>query len=95
MTQRPEPQHLEFRAKYNQRARFEYVYTEQSILNYERILQAEPPPGWAAHLSVSASDGQKTEGPWELLGHWRQTGVSHVLPAGTLAIQWKWFYQAR
>ena len=94
MAQMASNEHLEFLAKYNKCARFEYVYTEQSMLNYERILQAEPPPVWAAYLSVGASDEQKSEGPWEKLGYWRQTGVSHVLPSGELAIQWSWMYKA-
>lgn len=88
-----EPQHLQFLAKYARAAvRYAFVYTEQNILHSSGLLQAEPPARWAAYLHQSASDEQKEEGPWELLGRWQQTGVSHMLQSGTLAIQWSWRY---
>lgn len=91
-----EPKHLEFLAKYKpQRVRYQFIYTEQSISYQSGLLQAEPPPLWAAYLHQSASDEQKEEGPWELLGRWQQTGVSHMLPSGALAIQWSWRYNYR
>lgn len=87
-----EPKHLEFLAKYRKEAvRYAFVYTEQ-VFTYH-LLQAEPPPSWAAYLNESASRQQKEEGPWELLGRWHQTGVSHMLPSGALAIQWSWRYK--
>jgi hypothetical protein len=89
-----EPQHLEFLAKYKpQRVRYAFVYTEQVFMHHTGLLQAEPPPMWAAYLNESASMEQKGEGPWELLGSWQQTGVSHMLPSRALAIQWNWRYK--
>lgn len=70
--------------------RYTFVYTEQTILYPSRLLQAEPPPLWAAYLNESASNEQKEKALWELLGKWHQTGVSHMLPSGALAIQWAW-----
>lgn len=86
-------QHLEFLAKYRHGARYSFVYTEQTFLYNSGLLQAEPPAKWAAYLNQSASDEQKEEGPWERLGRWQQTGVSHTLPSGALAIQWSWIYE--
>jgi hypothetical protein len=86
-----EPKHLEFLAKYrSQLIQYAFVYTQQTILYHSNLLQAEPPPMWAAYLQEFSSNQQKEEGPWELLGRWQQTGVSHVLPSGALAIQWRW-----
>ncbi len=85
------PEHLQFLAKYKKRARYLHVYTEQQ--SSFGMLQAEPPPIWAAYLNESASDEQKEEGPWELLGNWQQTGVSHMFPSGAFAIQWRWHYR--
>lgn len=93
MAKMHEPQHLEFLAKYkSQRARYLHVYTEQP--QSFGMLQAEAPPLWAAFLNADASDEQKKEGPWEMLGHWHQTGVSHMHPSGWLIIQWQWYYKA-
>ncbi|MGP1680888.1 MAG: hypothetical protein ACTS8S_00985 [Giesbergeria sp.] len=96
-------EHLPFLAKFrNAKARYQYVYTEQAI-NYTGsgklfelspgLIQAEPPPIWAAYLSADSSSEKKEEGPWDKLGKWAQTGVSHMLPSGALAIQWMWIYK--
>jgi hypothetical protein len=87
------PEHLQFLAKYKKRARYSYVYTEQQPSF--GMLQAEPPPIWAAYLNVDASPEQKEEGPWEMIGRWHQTGVSHMHPQGWLVIQWQWVYSSR
>lgn len=85
--------HLEFLAKYKPlRVRYAFIFTYQ-VISDGGLLQAEPPPMWAAYLNESASDEQKEEGPWELLGKWQQTGVSHMFPSGAFAIQWRWHYR--
>jgi hypothetical protein len=81
-------------------AKYPFAYTMdqlplQQMGHHACYVPDNGPPAWAAYLTPK--EWEETE-PQQLvdftnIGYWRQTGVSHLTPFGTLVLQWRWYYR--